>query len=620
MKRNRLIFLALLVIPIVFICCKEGNNQTGTTTAKNIDAQSLFVNNCASCHSGNNAFTAPSVTHLSSMTPRSIVSSLEVGKMQIQGGSLSRDEKIALAEMLSGGVFKESTTPSNMCENMGLNLKNIKYSGWGGDEHGSGFIKNAVADLTAKVVPNLKLKWAFGFDGGTVTRSIPTVIDNSIILNSQFGEIYCLDMQTGCVQWMYNAEGNVRGGIAVSQNSDGEATVYFADFNCKVYALEANSGKLLWKSSVKSEAPNAVTGTVAYSDGMVYIPLTSMEVVTGNEKSYECCKGSGMVVAVDAENGKEVWRHRVVKEKATPQEVSSTGVKKFGPSGAPVWSSPTVDEKRGLLYIGTGENNSYPTTSSSDALQALNLKTGELVWNYQATSGDAYVIGTFSENGTKMVPCANCPDPTGPDLDFGMAPVLTKTPEGRDVLIVGQKSGEVYCLNPDTGQPIWQRRIGRGGALGGIHWGIATDGNVAYVPNSDWFPFGSDSTYAASPGLYALDVMTGKVLWKSTADPDICNGIPGCYSANSAAPTLIEGVVFAGNLDGHARAHDSKTGEVIWDFDTNQDFETVNGVKASGGALDGPGPVIANGMVFFNSGYGMHSQKAGNVLLAFEAK
>ena len=419
---------------------------------------------------------------------------------------------------------------------------------------------------------------------------------------------------------MYQAEGNVRGGIAVSQKSDGEATIYFADFNCKVYALNANSGEILWNRSVRNESPNAVTGTVTYSDGMVYIPITSMEVVSGNQESYECCKGSGMVVAVNAENGEEIWRHRVVQEEATPQNVSSTGVTKYGPSGAPVWSSPTVDEERGLLYIGTGENNSYPTTNSSDALQALNLKTGELMWNYQATAGDAYVIGTFNKDGTQMEPCANCPDPTGPDVDFGMAPVLTRTPEGKDVLIVGQKSGVVYCLNPDTGQPLWQKRIGRGGALGGIHWGIATDGKVAYVPNSDWFAFGSDSTYAASPGLYALDIMSGEVLWKSTADWSLCKGIPGCYSANSAAPTLIDGVVFAGNLDGHVRAHDAQTGEVIWDFNTIQDYETVNGVKASGGAVDGPGPVIANGIVFFNSGYGMHSQKAGNVLLAFEAE
>jgi len=618
MKRNKLVLLAFLGVIFFFLGCKEGSdseNRTDKTlvgSIQTIDAKALFSNQCATCHYGKGAGTAPSLTHMNGMTPRSIVSTLETGKMQIQGAALSRDEKIALAELLTSKRYTERSVPLNMCESVDLKLSKVKYSGWGGDAEGTGYIKESVANLTSEQVPKLKLKWAFGFDGGTVTRSKPTVIDNSMIFGSQ-----CLDMQTGCVQWMFQAEGNVRGGIAVSENKKEGIRLYFADFNCTTYALNANSGELLWKANVKSESANAVTGTVAYSEGMVYIPLTSMEVVSGNEEAYECCKGSGMVVAVNSENGEEVWRHRVVSEKATAQKVSSTGTMKFGPSGAPVWSSPTVDEKRGLLYIGTGENNSYPTTSSSDALQALNLKTGALIWNYQATAGDAYVIGTFSEDGMTMEPCANCPDPTGPDVDFGMAPILTQRNDGNDVLIVGQKSGVVHCLNPDTGKPIWQTRIGRGGALGGIHWGIATDGKVAYVTNSDWMPFGSDSTYAASPGLHALDMMTGDVLWKSTADPSNCEGIPGCYSANSAAPTLIDGVVFAGNLDGHARAHDAKTGEIIWDFDTMREYETINGVQASGGAIDGPGPVIADGMVFFNSGYGLHSQKAGNVFLAF---
>ena len=579
--------------------------------------QQLFNTQCASCHYGNGANNAPSVIHLNAMTPRSIVASLETGKMQIQGQALSKEEKIAIAEMLTSRKYSEQNNPTNMCEPGDLNFSEVKYFGWGGNAEGTGYINDSVAQLTPEQVPNLKLKWAFGFDGGTIARSKPTVIDKSIIFGSQFGEVYCLDMETGCVQWIFQADGMIRGGIAVSENMEGEISLYFADFNCVAYALEANTGKLQWKSDVRTEAVNAVTGTVAYADGMVYIPLTSMEVSVGNQAGYECCKGSGMVVAVNAQNGEEVWRHRVVQEKATEQEISSVGVKKFGPSGAPVWSSPTVDKKRGLLYIGTGENNSFPTTESSDALQALDLTTGELVWNYQATSGDAYVIGEFSADGTSMKPCPNCPDPTGPDLDFGMAPILTQRPDQSEVLIVGQKSGVVHCLNPETGQPIWQKRIGRGGALGGIHWGIATDGEVAYVSNSDWFVFGADSTYPASPGLYALDMMTGEVLWKSTADPDLCKGIPGCYSGYSAAPTLIGGVVFTGNLDGHARAHDAKTGKVIWDFNTLQKFETVNGIPARGGAIDGPGPVIADGMVFFNSGYGMHSQKAGNVFLAF---
>ena len=549
MKKNQIAILWLVGISVVYLACQQAT-----------EAQELFSNQCATCHYGNGTTSAPSVVHLSAMTPRSIVSSLESGKMQIQGKLLSRDQKIGIAEMLTLRKYSENKPPLNLCDSDDLQLSNVRYFGWGGDKEGTGYIKASVAKLSQKQVSRLKLKWAFGFDGGTVTRSKPTVIDESIIFGSQYGEVYCLDMISGCVQWMFQADAVVRGGIAVSQNTDGDISVYFADFNCITYCLNANTGKLNWKSEVKSESINAVTGTVVYSDGIVYIPLTSMEVIVGNQPSYECCKGSGMVVAVNAENGEEVWRHRVISELATEQKVGSDGVKKFGPSGAPVWSSPTVDEKRGLLYIGTGENNSYPTTTSSDALQALDLKTGKLIWNYQATSGDAYVQGEFNRQGTSMKPCAHCPDPAGPDPDFGMAPVLAKRMDNSEVLIVGQKSGLVHCLDPKTGEPLWQTRIGRGGALGGIHWGIATDGKVAYVSNSDWFPFGSDSSYPASPGLYALDMMTGDVIWKSTADPSICKGIQGCYSAYSAAPTLIDGAVFTGNLDGYARAHDAQTG------------------------------------------------------------
>jgi polyvinyl alcohol dehydrogenase (cytochrome) len=612
--------LSSLVLTVIFIGCELLALQGCQQTSGEENVQSLFAAQCASCHLGNGARTAPSVVHLQSMTPRSIVSALETGKMQIQGQLLDKGQKIAIAEMLTSKPYKEGgSLPPNICESQDIGLSRVKYAGWGGDIEGTGYIPTSVAQLAKEKIPHLKLKWAFGFEDGTVTRTKPAVIDESIIFGSQYGEVYCLDLHTGCVRWMFAADGTIRGGIAVSEDIGDELIVYFADFNCTTYALSAKTGELRWKENVRTEASNAVTGTVAYHEGMVYIPLTSMEVTLGTHEAYECCKGSGMVVALNAADGEEVWRHRVIADSATRQGESEKGVMKFGPSGSPVWSSPTVDAKRGFLYIGTGENNSYPTTDNSDALQALDLKTGELVWNYQATGGDAYVIGEFYEGGTAMKPCAGCPDPSGPDVDFGMAPILNTRTDGSEVLIVGQKSGVVHCLDPDTGQPVWQTRIGRGGALGGIHWGIATDGKVAYVSNSDWFPYGSDPEFPASPGLFALDMMTGEVLWKASADPTLCQGIAGCYSGFSAAPTLINGAVFAGNLDGYARAYDADRGELLWEFDTKREFETVNQITASGGAIDGPGPVVAGGMVLFNSGYGMHSQKPGNVLLAFEA-
>ena len=613
---SHIITLSFVILSCSIACSQQGEQTQASVEAISVrEAQILFGKQCAVCHAGNGAGNSPSLVHLNSMTPRSIVSSLETGKMQIQGQALSKAQKIGIAQMLTSREYSEESTPLVRCEEAELAFENVKYEGWAGDRQGTGYIPPEVAKLEKSEVPQLKLKWSFGFEGGTITRAKPTLIDESIIFGSQFGQVYCLDMYTGCVQWIYQAEAMVRGGIATSEDMGDQIRLYFADFNGMTYCLEANTGKLIWKAPSKTESSNAVTGTVAYYDGLVYVPHSSMEVVIAQDPRYECCKGSGMVVALDAQEGKIVWQHRVVQDTAVEQGVTSTGTKRFGPSGAPVWSSPTIDAKRGLLYIGTGENNSHPTTDNSDAIQALNLKTGELVWNYQATGEDAYIQPPYV--GVNEQLCPNCPDPNGPDLDFGMSPVIVQHPDGGEMLVVGQKSGVVHCLNPDTGQPIWQKRLGRGGALGGIHWGIATDGRVAYVPNSDWWHGGSNPNYEAKPGLFAMDVLTGDILWTSMVDPNLCNNAPGCYTGFSAAPTLIEGVVFTGNLDGYARAHDTETGTVIWEYDTKQKFETINNIPARGGAIDGPGPLVANGMVFFNSGYGLHSQMPGNVFLAF---
>ena len=606
-----------LVLTSLFLLASCADRSAHTTTADKPSPQqlqNLVGASCATCHADNGASRAPSLIHLGAMSPKSIVASLNTGKMQAQGALLTEAEKIGIAEMLTGRPYTTERTAIAYCEDTGQPLQHVKYRGWGGNKEGTGSIPSDIAKLTKDMLPQLKLKWAFGFDGGNVTRTKPTIIGDYMVFGSQFGEVYCLNKATGCAKWMFEADANIRGGIAVSEEVGNGIQLYFADFSGNAYALNADDGKLLWRSNLKNDPNNAVTGTPAYFDGMVYVPLTSMEVVTAGQDTYECCRASGQVVAVEAATGKEVWRHRVVAEAATEQGVNKVGAKRYGPSGAPVWSSPTVDAKRGLLYIGTGENNSNPPTETSDALQALDLKTGALTWNFQATTKDAYISACNDGNA------ANCPEPAGPDVDFGMAPILTTRVDGREVLVVGQKSGVVHCLDPDTGIPIWQKRIGRGGALGGIHWGMATDGRLAYAANSDWLAFGGDSTVTANPGLFALDLMTGKVVWKSTSDPKICEGKEGCYNSNSAAPTLIPGVVFAGGLDGHARAYDAENGAVLWDFDTKTAFETVNGVPGQGGSIDGPAPVVADGMVYFNSGYALFGQMPGNVLLAFSAE
>jgi polyvinyl alcohol dehydrogenase (cytochrome) len=208
----------------------------------------------------------------------------------------------------------------------------------------------------------------------------------------------------------------------------------------------------------------------------------------------------------------------------------------------------------------------------------------------------------------------NCPEERGPDFDFGSSPILRELPGGKRVLVCGQKSGVVWGLDPDQrGKVLWQTRLGQGSALGGIEWGPAADLENAYVAISDVI-----NPQGRPGGLHAVKLLTGEKLW-TTPPPELhCTpGAKGCNSAQSAAISSIPGVVFSGSVDGHLRAFLSKTGEIVWDFNTARDYETVNGVPGKGGSLDSAGPVIANGMVFANSGYGMWQGLPGNVLLAF---
>ena len=407
------------------------------------------------------------------------------------------------------------------------------------------------------------------------------------------------------------ASSAIRGAIVTVEKGN-QITAYFADFSTNVYAIDVRTGKLIWNKRSGYEPQSAITGSVAVAEGIIYIPVSSSEVASAVDGNYNCCFSSGSVVALDAATGNEIWHHRVIDKPAVESGKKKNGKPFYGPSGAPVWCSPTIDEKRGLVYIGTGENYTNPATTTSDAVQALDMKTGKLKWNFQATEGDTY--------NASCPFFLNCPEKAGPDLDFGMAPILTKGKDEKDILLIGQKSGVVFSLSPDNGKLIWQTRIGKGGALGGVHWGMATDGQFVYAANSDNF-FGIDKTnpeLKACPGIYALEINTGKLVWK-TNNP-ACDDKKNCLPYNSAAPAVIPGIVFAGSLDGHMRAYDSKEGKIIWDFNTGGVFETTNGIKGSGGSLDGPAPVISDGMLFVNSGYGILGEVQGNLLLAFEVK
>lgn len=593
--------------------------------SQNIDqrpgpGQDLYEAQCASCHEGSPSATqrAPSRAAISGMSARAIVDALENGKMREQGAALSEEQRRLVAEWWAGAPLAPVVLPASaFCNVPPAPEGEIAWSGWGGDLQGTGFRSHEQAGLAAAEVPELELKWAFGFPGAIQVRSKPAIVGDLLMIGSATGEVYALDSRSGCIHWVFRADAAVRSAVVLGRAPAGRLAAYFSDFRTNIYALDVRDGSLLWRTVAGSHVDASNTGSVVYHDGRLYVPLSSMEGLQARNPEYECCTSSGEVVALDAANGEILWRHRVVAEPALHVGENALGARSFGPSGAPVWSSPTVDARRGLLYLGTGENYSRPASATSDAVLALHLASGETAWRFQATADDTWNLACG------FTTPENCPDPMGPDVDFGMAPLLLQRGDGREVLVVGQKSGVVFALDPDDrGAVLWQTRMGKGSALGGVHWGLASDGQRVFVPISDTPTgmLGIEPDVPPNPGVFALQLDNGEVAWRQPAPPDACAGKADCVAANSAAPTAIPGAVFAGGLDGVLRAYSTTDGQVLWAFDTARAFTTVNGVAARGGAIDGPGPVIANGMLYSQSGYGMFGQMPGNVLLAFGKK
>ena len=582
----------------------------------------VFAEECASCHTSAGDERTPGTGLLNQLSPRAIVASLEDGVMRAEGAVLSPEQRIRVAEYLAGRAHAEESFPeSAFCTDAGwfpLDVGTVSWMGFGGDLAGTGFQPPPDAALDAADVPGLELRWAFAFPDAGQVRTSPTVADGHVIVGGPFGDILALDAETGCIRWRFEADAGVRGAVLVGEGSEGRSAAWFMDSRTNVYALDIESGTLLWKSRAGWHPASYGTGTPALHDGRLFVPISSLEVVLAGDPGYECCTSSGAVAALDAFTGETLWYHRIIPGYPEAIEPNAVGTPQWAPSGAAVWSSPTVDPRRGRVYAGTGENLNRPTTEGSDAVVALDMETGELAWSFQATSDDAFNMAC-----TQMRFRENCPDPVGPDLDFGMAPMLVARPDGREILVAGQKSGTVWALDPDAeGDVLWSTQVGKGSMLGGIHWGMATDGRLAYAPSADRNAVITDVNpdHERAPGLYALDLMTGKVVWSAPAPENGCEGKERCYAAISAAVTAIDGVVFAGGLDGIIRAHSTMDGTVVWEFDTTEVLASSNGVPARGGAIDGPGPVVAGGMLFVNSGYGTFDQMPGNLLLAFAVR
>lgn len=611
---------ALLVCGAAGLDAQERNPLNGAPMTGGGDAAVLFEERCAECHSGAQSGRTPSRFALSGLTPRAIVAALTTGVMRAEGEDLSDEQRVRVAELLTGRTYSAESVPeAAYCAGAGpgrLAVDDVTWVGYGADLAGTGHQPAGRAGLTAADVPALQLRWAFAIPGASEVRTKPTIVGDLALVGDQFGTVYALDIQTGCVQWTFEAEAGVRGAIPVGRDRRGRTVAFFVDYRTTAYALDTETGTVLWQTRVGWHPESNNTGSPLLHDGKLIIPIsTAGEVVASMNPTYECCTSSGAVAALDAETGDLLWYHRVIPDPPEEAGTNALGTRLWAPSGAPVWSSPTLDVRRGRVYVGSGENLSRPASATSDAILAIDFDSGDLAWVFQATEGDAFTMACTTARNRE-----NCPSPPGPDVDFGMAPILVERPDGKEILVAGQKSGTVWALDPDRdGEVLWATQIGKGGVLGGIHWGMATDGRLVYAANADrgaaTVDINPDREW--TPGLFALDLMTGDVVWSVPAPADTCTGRDGCYAANSAAPTAIPGAVFSGGLDGYMRAYATDDGRLLWAFDTVRDFETVNGVAGRGGSIDGPGPVVARGLVFVNSGYGTFAQMPGNVLLVF---
>jgi polyvinyl alcohol dehydrogenase (cytochrome) len=574
-----------------------------------------FQTRCSVCHN-NPVPDAPTASAIREMTPERINDSLVSGSMKMHAEGLSDIQKQRVAEFMSGrplGSAKvgDARNMPNQCRNnpaLANPANGPAWNGWGADSGNTRFQPSQGARLTAAEVPRLKLKWAFGYPAGESANGQPTVASGRVFVGGDNGFVYSLDAATGCVYWSFENGSIVRNALTIGPiTGQGSAryAVYFGDGHANVYAVDAQNGKMLWKTKVDPHFVARITAGVKFYNGRLFVPVSSSEEFSSGHRDYPCCTSRGSVVALDANTGKQIWKAWVVPDEPKPYKTQANGVVLYKPAGGAVWNSPTVDPVRQAVYFGTGDSTTAPSPTTTDGVMAVDINTGKLLWSYQAHENDVFMGGCNGPNRSDA-----CPSPMGPDLDIGNSPILKALPNGRRVLMTGTKTGEVFGLDPDNNGALLYRVPGIPGAgptatggrgRGNIVWGGAVDNQNAYYG-------------VGAMGLGALNPATGQSVWVFLPPPPA----GGRGASLGAAPTAIPGVVFEGATNGTLYAVSAADGKQLWEFNTAREFETVNKVAAHGGSIASTGAVIVDGMVFVGSGYAISSGAlGGNVLLAF---
>ncbi|MCP5144631.1 MAG: PQQ-binding-like beta-propeller repeat protein [Gammaproteobacteria bacterium] len=604
-------YLCLPVVTLIALL-----STAAVRSADSVDGAKVFADTCASCHVQLQDEKIPRLDALRQMNANAVLRTLTEGAMRLQGDLLTAQQRVAVAEFVSADKVVEQPLAfeRGMCESLPAvrSFRAVEvWSGWGRDPANTRFATDG--GISRDNLSRLKLKWAFGIPGVVSARSQPAVYGDRLFVGSVEGMIFALNANTGCSYWSFKTEGGVRSALSVAeiQTSAGVVTAVFAsDLRAYAYAINAETGALLWK--VKVDTHQAAMGTAApkYHDGRLYVPLAGLseEGLAGGVSDYQCCSFRGSVTALNAATGEQIWQTFTLPPSAYVRTFSD-GKTLNGPAGVAVWNTPTVDTRRGLLYFATGNQYVEPPMPTANAVVAVDIDTGVVRWSTQTLAQDIWSGGCSPDFGGDPK-SERCWDPVGPDLDFSASPVLVTRADGKDVIIATQKSGLGYAFDPDdNGKMLWQYRWGVGAAPGGVY-GTASDGRYAYFAVAD-------QRTPHPGGLHAVDITTGRRAWFTPPAELLCKAGPGCGPAMSAAVTVIPGAVLAGSMDGGLRAYDADSGAVLWTYDTNRSFDTVNGVRANGGSLDGAGPVIVNGMMYITASNGGPFGTPGNALLAF---
>lgn len=622
-------FLALAVVALTAICFSQlastqeepqmdgMGNISAAATKTNTAAEGLYSKKCAQCHN-NPVGRIPPRASMRYRSAEGVYQALKSGVMSPMTEGLSDDEIQSLVKLLTWKLPKDIPDPSNdLCSGKPSQLKlaGDDWSSIHGDNQGQRF--RDLTDVTSDSVNRLKLKWAYAYPGSAAG---PVTVAGDTLFLAGTGHVIALNAESGCVRWSYPVNSRTVRAVTIgstsAEKSDNKlptTLALFGDDSGTVFALDASSGKELWQTKVENHILGRITAAPTVHDGIVYVPISSMEDPLTHDKSYFCCSARGGVAAVDLLTGKQLWKQQHITAPLTKRVNVKTdkalgpeqgeGYFEQGPAGASTYTPLTIDISRGLVYASTAEEYGFTGESGPYSVIAYDLKTGKRAWQQSLLPSPEERSRICKSRETD---CRNM-------FSSGTSVLIHALSDKQDMLVVGQKSGMVHALDPDDGGRImWSTQVSEGGDLGGVMYGLAADAEKIYVPISD-----VDSPKSLFTGsLVALDPASGIVVWRAAGPKPACNwDKKHCIAGQVAAVTVVSDMVFAGFWDGYLRIYATDDGQLLREIDTAVEHSAVNGI-AGGGQVSGYPVSLGKNTLYVTSG-ASSIMKSGNALLVY---